>query len=55
MINIIKVMNFVKEENLKLVVEDGLAITDSKGRIRFYDRDITQCFNNAAKWINNRK
>ena len=55
MINIMKVMNFVKEENLKLVVEDGLVIANSKGYVMFYDGDMTQCFNNAAKWINNRK
>ena len=53
--NILKVMNFVKENNFRLVADEGLVITDSKGYVMFCDSDITKCFNNAAKWINNRK
>lgn len=55
MINILKVINFAKENNLRLTTDEGLVISDSKGYVVFYDRDITKCFDNAAKWINNRR
>ena len=55
MINILKVINFTKENNLRLTTDEGLVISDSKGNIKFCDRDILKCFNNAAKWIDNRK
>lgn len=55
MINILKVINFAKKNNLRLTTDEGLVITDSNGHVMFYDRDITKCFNNAAKWIDNRK
>ena len=53
--NILKVMNFVKENNLRLSADEGLIIADSKGYVVFYDRDVVKCFNNAVKWINSRK
>ena len=55
MINILKVINSAKENNLRLNVDEGLIITDSNGHVVFYDKDILKCFNNAAKWIDNRK
>ena len=55
MINILKVINFAKENNLRLTTDEGLVISNSKGYVVFYDRDILKCFNNAAKWIDNRK
>ena len=53
--NILKVINFAKENNLRLTTDEGLVISDSKGYVLFYDRDITKCFNNAAKWVDGRK
>ena len=55
MINILKVINYSKKNNLRLTTDEGLVISDSKGYVVFYDRDMTKCFNNAAKWIDNRK
>ena len=55
MINILKVINYAKKNNLRLNTDEGLAILDSKGNIKFCDKDILKCFNNAAKWIDNRK
>ena len=55
MINILKVINYAKKNNLRLTTDEGLVISDSKGYVIFYDRDITKCFDNATKWINNRK
>lgn len=55
MINILKVINFAKENNFRLVADEGLIISDSKGYVVFYDKDITNCFNNSAKWVDGRK
>ena len=55
MINILKVIKYAKKNNLRLNANEGLVIFDSKGNVVFYDRDMTKCFNNAAKWIDNRK
>ena len=55
MINILKVINFAKKSKFRLNADEGLIITDSNGHVVFYDRDMTKCFDNAAKWINNRR
>ena len=39
----------------RLNADEGLIMTNSNGHVVFYDRDMTKCFNNAAKWIDNRK
>ena len=53
--NIIKVINYTKEKGLKLVTDDGFIIADKNGYVKFYDRNMTKCFDNAAKWIDSRK
>ena len=55
LMNVLKVTNFVKENNLKLIADNGITITDSIGYVMFDDSNITKCFENAARWIDNRK
>ena len=52
--NVLKVTNFVKENNLKLIADNGITITDSIGYVMFDDNNIIKCFENAARWIDNR-
>ena len=54
LMNVLKVTNFVKENNLKLIADNGIAITDSIGYVMFDDSNVTKCFENAARWIDNR-
>ena len=53
-LNVLKVTNFVKENNLKLIADNGITITDSIGYVMFDDSNVTKCFENAARWIDNR-
>ena len=55
LMNVLKVTNFVKENNLKLIADNGITITDSIGYVMFDDSNVTKCFENAARWIDNRK
>ena len=54
LMNVLKVTNFVKENNLKLIADNGITITDSIGYVMFDDNNITKYFENAARWIDNR-
>ena len=55
LMNVLKVTNFVKENNLKLIADNGITITDSIGYVMFDDSNVTKCVENAARWIDNRK
>lgn len=46
--NVLKVTNFVKENNLKLIADNGITITDSIGYVMFDDNNMIKCFENAA-------
>ena len=47
----IKVLTFVKENNLKVSTKDGLLITDAEGCIVFESNSKTKCFQQAIAWI----
>ena len=47
----IKVLTFVKENNLKVSTKDGLLITDAEGCIVFESDSKTKCFQQAIAWI----
>lgn len=53
--NVLKVTDFIKENNLKLIADNGITITDSIRYVMFDDSNITKCFENAARWIDDRK
>lgn len=55
LMNVLKVTNFVKENNLKLIADNGITITDSIGYVMFDDNNMIKCFENAARWIDDRK
>ena len=47
----IKVLTFVKENNLKVSTKEGLLITDAEGCIVFESDSKTKCFQQAIAWI----
>lgn len=47
----IKVLTFVKENNLKVSTKNGLLITDAEGCIVFESDSKTKCFQQAIAWI----
>lgn len=49
--NILKVIEFVKENNLRLATGEGLIITDSEGCIVFQATDSAKAFKQASEWI----
>ena len=48
---ITKVLEFAKENNLKVSTKDGIIITDSEGCIVFESDSKTRCFQQAVAWI----
>lgn len=50
--DIVKVLGFAKENNLKVGTKEGLLITDSEGCIVFESNSKTKCFQQAVAWIN---
>ena len=51
MFDIIKVLEFAKENNLKVGTKEGIIITDAEGCIVFESNSKTQCFQQAVAWI----
>ena len=51
MFNIMKVLEFVKENNLRLGTKEGIIITDAEGCIVFESNSKTECFQQALAWI----
>jgi hypothetical protein len=51
MFEIVKVLEFCKENNLKLGTKEGIIITDTEGCIVFESDSKTKCFQQAAAWI----
>ena len=51
MYDIIKVLEFAKENNLKVGTKEGIIITDQEGCIVFESDSKTRCFQQAAAWI----
>lgn len=49
--DVMKVMEFVKENNLKIGTKEGLLITDAEGCIVFESNSKTKCFQQAIAWI----
>ena len=45
------VLEFVKENNLKMSTKEGLLITDAEGCIVFESDSKTKCFQQAIAWI----
>ena len=52
MYNVMKVLEFVKENNLRLGTKEGIIITDAEGCIVFESNSKTKCFQQAVAWIN---
>ena len=50
--DIVKVLEFAKENNLKVGTKEGLLITDAEGCIAFESTSKTKCFQQAVAWIN---
>ena len=50
--DIVKVLEFAKENNLKVGTKEGLLITDTEGCIVFESDSKTKCFQQAVAWIN---
>ena len=50
--DVVKVLEFAKENNLKVGTKEGLLITDAEGCIVFESNSKTKCFQQAAAWIN---
>ena len=51
MFNIMKVLEFVKKNNLRLGTKEGIIITDAEGCIVFESNSKTECFQQAVAWI----
>ena len=51
MFNIMKVLEFVKKNNLRLGTKEGIIITDAEGCIVFESNSKTECFQQALAWI----
>ena len=50
--DIVKVLEFAKENNLKVGTKEGLLINDAEGCIVFESNSKTKCFQQAVAWIN---
>ena len=50
--DIVKVLEFAKENNLKVGTKEGPLITDVEGCIVFESNSKTKCFQQAVAWIN---
>ena len=50
--DVVKVLEFAKENNLKVGTKEGLLITDAEGCIVFESNSKTKCFQQAVAWIN---
>ena len=48
----VKVLEFAKENNLKVGTKEGLLINDAEGCIVFESNSKTKCFQQAVAWIN---
>ena len=51
MFNVMKVLEFVKKNNLRLGTKEGIIITDAEGCIVFESNSKTECFQQALAWI----
>ena len=51
MFNVMKVLEFVKKNNLRLGTKEGIIITDAEGCIVFESNSKTECFQQAVAWI----
>ena len=49
--DVMKVLEFAKENNLKVGSKEGLLITDAEGCIVFESNSKTKCFQQAIAWI----
>ena len=49
--DVMKVLKFAKENNLKVGTKEGLLITDTEGCIVFESDSKTKCFQQAIAWI----
>ena len=49
--DVVKVLEFAKENNLKVGTKEGLLITDAEGCIVFESNSKTKCFQQAVAWI----
>ena len=49
--DVMKVLEFAKENNLKVGTKEGLLITDAEGGIVFESNSKTKCFQQAIAWI----
>ena len=49
--DVMKVLEFAKENNLKVGTKEGLLITDAEGCIVFESDSKTKCFQQAIAWI----
>ena len=49
--DVMKVLEFAKENNLKVGTKEGLLITDTEGCIVFESDSKTKCFQQAIAWI----
>ena len=49
--DVMKVLEFTKENNLKIGTKEGLLITDVEGCIVFESNSKTKCFQQAIAWI----
>ena len=49
--DVMKVLEFAKENNLKVGTKEGLLITDAEGYIVFESNSKTKCFQQAIAWI----
>ena len=49
--DVVKVLEFAKENNLKVGTKEGLLITDAEGCIVFESNSKTKCFQQAVALI----
>ena len=49
--DVMKVLKFAKENNLKVGTKEGLLMTDTEGCIVFESDSKTKCFQQAIAWI----
>lgn len=50
--NILKVIEYVRANDLRLTTDEGVIITDNEGMKLFESNDKVKCFNQARAWIN---
>ena len=49
--DVMKVLEFAKENNLNVGTKEGLLVTDAEGCIVFESNSKTKCFQQAIAWI----